>query len=273
MGIGLDPNKAKTARRVIEVLEFFDEQNRQATVMDIARRYNRPQSSTSELLTILVEMGVLYKDAGSRSYKPTPRAAMLGSLCQPNVVRDGRISMLTERLVAQTGLGTAFMGMVGLHAQIFRWMQGSKPLAATIYGGLQKRLCESAAGWLLLSTISPERREGLIRRLRAEAPDDRKFSSAALSERVQECGRHGYVVGPSGFSPNTDMCAVLLPGETGERPMVLGFVYEPCDEIDPAALVALLQRSVQSCVNYSSSPVSVLNSDMRPAKLVTATAA
>lgn len=273
MGIGLDPNKAKTARRVIEVLEFFDEQNRQATVMDIARRYNRPQSSTSELLTILVEMGVLYKDPSSRSYKPTPRAAMLGSLCQPNVVRDGRIAMLTERLVAQTGLGTAFMGMVGLHVQIFRWMAGSKPFAATIHGGLQQKLCDSAAGWLLLSTIAPERREGVIRRLRAEAPDDRKFSCSTLSERVHECGRGGYAVGPAGFSPTADMCAVLLPSDPGERPMVLGFVYEPADEIDPAALVALLQKSVQSCAGQASNSVSLFNSDIRPAKVLAATAA
>ena len=97
MTIGLDANKAKTARRVVEVLEYFDEQNRQATVMDIARRYDRPQSSTSELLAILVEMGLLYKDSTSRVFRPTPRAAMLGSMFQPRLVRDGTLSMLMDR--------------------------------------------------------------------------------------------------------------------------------------------------------------------------------
>jgi DNA-binding IclR family transcriptional regulator len=118
MTTGLDPNKAKTARRVIEVLEFFDEQNRHATVMDIARRYKRPQSSTSELLAILVEMGLLYKDPTSRSFTPTPRAAMLGSMCQPRMVRDGRLSMLMERLAAQTGYGAAVTGKVGQQVQM-----------------------------------------------------------------------------------------------------------------------------------------------------------
>ena len=55
-------NKAKIARRVIEVLEFFDDNHREATVMDIVRRCNRPQSSTSELLSSLVELGLLHKD-------------------------------------------------------------------------------------------------------------------------------------------------------------------------------------------------------------------
>ena len=48
-----ESNKAKIAKRVIEVLDFFDDSHPTATVMDIVRRYDRPQSSTSELLSTL----------------------------------------------------------------------------------------------------------------------------------------------------------------------------------------------------------------------------
>ena len=85
-----ESNKAKIANRVIEVLDFFDDVHSEATVMDIVRRYNRPQSSTSELLSSLVNLGLLYKDPVSRSYSPTPRAALLGSTTQPDIIRDGR---------------------------------------------------------------------------------------------------------------------------------------------------------------------------------------
>ena len=78
MAMALDSNKTKIARRVIEVFEFFASEQRRATVMDIVRRYDRPQSSTSELLGALVEMGLLYKDPQSRSYAPTPRLAAYG---------------------------------------------------------------------------------------------------------------------------------------------------------------------------------------------------
>jgi DNA-binding IclR family transcriptional regulator len=248
----LDPNKAKTARRVVEVLEFFDEQNRHATVMDIARRYKRPQSSTSELLAILVEMGLLYKDPNSRSFTPTPRAAMLGSQCQPSLVRDGRLSMMMDRLVAQTGQGTAVMGMVGLQVQMFRWMAGERPIATAVpnglSGGVLGRLSDSAAGWLLLSTLPSERREGVLRRLRAEAPEEQKFNPTILRERVEACGRQGYVLGPAGFGATAQMCAVLLPTEAGERPMVVGLVHEPGQGPEPATLVAMLQKAVQECI-------------------------
>ena len=75
MATVLESNKTKIAKRVIEVFEFFDQGSPSATVMDIVRRYRRPQSSTSELLASLVEMGLLYKDMRSRSYSPTPRLA------------------------------------------------------------------------------------------------------------------------------------------------------------------------------------------------------
>jgi DNA-binding IclR family transcriptional regulator len=248
----LDPNKAKTARRVVEVLEFFDEQNRHATVMDIARRYKRPQSSTSELLAILVEMGLLYKDPNSRSFTPTPRAAMLGSQCQPSLVRDARLSMTMDRLMGLTGQGTAVMGMVGLQVQMFRWLPGAQPVATSqpngLSGGMLGPLSDSAAGWLLLSTLAPERREGVLRRLRAEATEENMFSPAVLRERVETSSRQGYAIGPAGFGATAQMCAVLLPTDAGERPMVIGLVYEPGQSPDPQTLVAMLQKAVQECV-------------------------
>lgn len=250
MSVGIDPNKAKTARRVIEVLEFFDEQNRQATVMDIARRYGRPQSSTSELLAILVEMGLLYKDAQSRAFMPTPRAAMLGGQFQPAAVRNGRLSMVVERLRAETGLGVAVLGMVGLDVQVFRWLGD-----AGLSGGVQCPLHESAAGWLLLSTLASERREGVLRRLRADAPEHQRFSPATLSEQITTCGRQGLAVGPAGFGGASRMAAVLLPVAPGEPAMVLALVHADGAAFDPLDLAAQLRRAALDCAGAAEDQV------------------
>src|SRR5688500_8456816 len=114
----IESNKAKIAKRVVEVLEFFDDDHPRATVMDIVRRYNRPQSSTSELLSSLVELGLLYKDPHTRSYSLAPRAALIGSSGQSDIVRRGRLVHMLDRLVAQTGLSVALFGRVCLNAQI-----------------------------------------------------------------------------------------------------------------------------------------------------------
>jgi DNA-binding IclR family transcriptional regulator len=247
-----ESNKAKIAKRVIEVLEFFDEQHPNATVMDIVRRYNRPQSSTSELLSSLVDLGLLYKDPSSRSYTLTPRAAMLGGSTQPDIVRDGRLTALVDRLVSQTGLSVAVYGLVGLNAQIFIWRSGTRTVRSAdpkgFCGGLQEPLSESAAGWLLLSTIGNPRRDGLLRRLNAEAPDDRKFVFAEISAQVQICHDQGYALGYAGFGSSAESCSILLTGLTADRPMAIGFVYESSPQIDSEALVRCLNDAAKHCL-------------------------
>lgn len=245
-------NKAKIAKRVIEVLDYFDHAHPTATVMDIVRRYDRPQSSTSELLSSLVELGLLYKDMSTRSYTLTPRAAMLGSSTQPQFVRDGRLNALVERLAAQTNLSVGVFGMVGLEAQIFCWHDGHPPLKATtskgIYGGMQERLSESAVGWLLLSTVERRRRDGMLRRLNAESAPDRQFAVRELTETIERAGDLGHASGQMGFGSIADVCVVLIPDDAHGRPMALGIVYEPDGRNDPQALTELLRDAVATCV-------------------------
>lgn len=244
-------NKAKFAKRVIEVLEFFDEDHPQATVMDIVRRFDRPQSSTSELLYCLVEVGLLYKDPHSRSYSPTPRAALLGRAAQPGLVRDGRLTGLIDRLSAQTGLGVGVFGMVGLQVQLYSWRNGQRALRTAnpfgICGGQKDHLSSSAAGWLLLSTVPQPRRESMLRRLNAEASTERKFCVSDLAARVQQCHDQGGVTDVAGFDSNAHFTAMLLPGLPQNQPLAIGFAYEPSEQIDPTALLQTLKDAVERC--------------------------
>ena len=244
-------NKAKIARRVIEVLEYFDDDHREATVMDIVRRYDRPQSSTSELLSSLVELGLLYKDPYSRSYRLAPRAALLGAASQTDTVRNGSLVRLVDRLVAQTGLATAIFGMVGLNAQIVSWRAGTRGLSPSLrglFGGLQEPLFGSAAGWLLLSTVPQPRADGMIRRLNAEAPDDRKFVFSEMSARLQSARETGHAIGPVGFGSQGDLLAVLLPDDGTGHPLAVGFVVERDAHMYADALLGALRDAVSHCL-------------------------
>ena len=244
-------NKAKFAKRVIEVLEFFDEEHPQATVMDIVRRFDRPQSSTSELLYCLVEVGLLYKDPHSRSYSPTPRAALLGRAAQPSMIRDGRLTGLIDRLSAQTGLAVGVFGMVGLQVQIYSWRSGPRALRTAnpfgVCGGQKDHLSSSAAGWLLLSTVPQPRRESMLRRLNAEAAAERKFCVSELAARVQQCHDQGAVTDMAGFDSNAQFTAMLFPGLPQNQPLAIGFAYEPSEHIDPTALLQTLRDAVDRC--------------------------
>jgi DNA-binding IclR family transcriptional regulator len=247
-----ESNKARIAKRVIEVLEFFDDDHPQATVMDIVRRFDRPQSSTSELLSNLVGLGLLYKDRQTRSYSLTPRAALLGGSVQPSLVRDGRLVSLIDRLSAQTGLGIGVFSMVGLKLQVCSWRTGKRKLRTSSVGGLsggqQEHLSDSAAGLLLLSTVPQPTRDGMVRRLNAEATPERRFTFADVAARVQQCREQGHSTGIAGFGSIADVTAVLLPGLPENQPLAIGFVYEPSEQIDPVTLLRSLQDAVARSV-------------------------
>jgi DNA-binding IclR family transcriptional regulator len=226
-------NKAKIARRVVEVLEFFDEDHPEATVMDIVRRYDRPQSSTSELLSSLVELGLLHKDPMARSYRPTVRAALLGATAQQGSVRDGKLIQLLDRLVAQTGLPVLLVTKIGLDAQIVTARQGSSARlrrAGSLRGGMREPLARSAVGLLLLSTLPEGKREAVLRRLNAEAADADKFSPAEMLARIAECERTGMVIGPAGFGTRETVVAALLPGQDDESPLAACIVIDRQDQ-------------------------------------------
>jgi DNA-binding IclR family transcriptional regulator len=257
MTVAQNTNKAKIAKRVVEIFEFIDEENREVTVMDIVRRYDWPQSSTSELLASLVELGLLYKNPFSRTYTLSQRAAMLGSGCQPAMVRDGRLTHMIDRLVIQTGLNVATFGIVGVKSQIFSWRAGvagqmSGPVSLS--GGVQERLTDSAAGWLLLSTIAQPRRDGMVRRLLADMREEIKPSFADMSGRVSVARDQGHATGPVGCGSSAQVTAVLLPGQPEGRPLAIGFVYEPSAVIEETALLRCLRDAITAHVELDNTP-------------------
>jgi len=240
-------NKAKIAKRVVEVLEFFDDTHPEATVMDIVRRYGRPQSSTSELLASLVDLGLLYKNPYTRSYRPTPRAALLGTAGQAKAIRDGRVVRLIDRLVAQTGLSVAVFGMVGLNVQVVSVRQGTRGPSCDLLGGSQTPLAFSSAGWLLLSTVTQGRADGMVRRMIAEAPESRRFGFAEMTDTLRRCRDEGHACGDVGFGAKAEALTLLLPGCDTDHPLAIGFVYQKESGAKTAALLDCLELAIAQC--------------------------
>lgn len=253
MAAVLEPNKTKIAKRVFEIFEFFCDNGQKATVMDIVRRYGRPQSSTSELLSSLVEMGLLYKDPQSRSYSPTPRIAALGTSAQPEIIRDGGLFTLMDRLAATTGKSIALFGMVGTHVQIFRLAAGADLLASKIAYGASEQLSASTAGLLLLSTFAPEQAGRVLWRLNAEAETDGKFDLVEFKARVAAFRRHGHATGNMGFCTGFQVAATLLPRSSIRRPLALGAIYGDDDEVDTRGLIAAMSQGIAKCAAPQSS--------------------
>lgn len=216
----------KSAHRVLEILEFFDQDRPHATVMDMSRRLNYPQSSTSELLRCLTRLGYLRYNRVRRTYSPTARVALLGAWVKPSLFRGGPVlSAIDEvaKLTAETVLLSTNSNYALQHLHV---IHGNSDDAIDAHMGDELPILHSAQGRLLLSSYRNEHVRSAVHRLNADESDlarhvkinDLLVEFAALREK-------GWVIEED--RDGVGCVAVLLPiGHNMDR-LTISIVAKP----------------------------------------------
>jgi DNA-binding IclR family transcriptional regulator len=217
MGKRYEVKKIKSAQRVLEVLEYFTPDRREATVMDVARAMGYPQSSTSELLTCLVSLGYLHCDRRARVYRPSARVALLGAWVHPDLFRSGHLLSEMDSLADQTGLAVVLTAKVGIWAQNVH-VVCRQPDTATPRQGQREILTRSPAGKLLLSTLERELAGRLIHRINAEVDLELRVSRDVLLAELRDLGGRRIA---GGNKEGQGEIAMLLP-QAGDEPLTVG---------------------------------------------------
>ena len=88
----------KTARRLFEILEYFDEVQRPLSLKDVALRFGYPVSSASAILKSMVVLGYVDFDRYSRTYMPTMRIVQLGQWVQGALFGEHSVISLVNHL-------------------------------------------------------------------------------------------------------------------------------------------------------------------------------
>lgn len=158
----------KSAHRVLEILEYFDQDRRHATVMDMSRTLNYPQSSTSELLRCLTRLGYLHYNRVRRTYSPTTRVALLGAWVKPSLFRGGPLLSAIDEVAKITGETVALSTSSNYVLQHLHVIHGRNEGAIDAHGGDELPLLHSAQGRLLLSSYRNEHVRSAVHRLNAE---------------------------------------------------------------------------------------------------------
>ena len=96
------------------------------------------------------------------------------------------------------------------------------------------------------------RRDGMVRRLNAEATEERKFVVSVMTNNLQACQERGWVEGHAGCNTNAKLVARLLPVGEGERPLAVGLVHGVEDQVDTANLLACLDEAIEHCLGQRS---------------------
>ena len=205
------PTLVKSAARVLQIFDFFDEVQRPAKVHEIAERLSFPQSSTSVLLKSLIELGFMDYDTEARTFLPSPRIALLGGWVGGGPMRDGSIIRMMDALAHRTGEAIVLANRNGLYAQDVRVIQGRGPDALPLPQGLRRLAVWSGAGLALLKDEPDELVQALCRRANAEAKDGAVIDYQRVRAGLEQLRRSGYFFSRGLVTAGVGSIAMPLP--------------------------------------------------------------
>lgn len=221
---GIPSSVVKSAGRVLQILEFFDDVKRDATVIEICRSLGYPQSSTSVLLRSLVQLGYLSYDPRRRTYHPTNRVRVLGNWINGPLFGEGKLLRLVSELNERTG-HVIFLGVRnGLHIQYIHVAQATTSLRLHLTPGMSRPIATSVGGQVLLSILPDAEVLKLVRRINAErAEGEPLVDSKELLATLRTIRSKGINTSlASKVTPGSAVIAMLLPSVLADPPLVLG---------------------------------------------------
>lgn len=216
-------NSVKSARRVFDVLEFFEEHQQAASVLEVASALKFPQSSTSALMRTMTAFGYLHYDTSRRTYIPTPRVSMLGHWISPTLFTRGRLLNLMEDLSARTGETIMVALRNGLSAQYIHVIQAKLPMRLYVKAGTLRPLARSGSGYALLSSYPDREVRRLVRLINAnETRPDRQVDIKELLQELRKVRSQGHAFSVNLVTPGAGVVAVNLPPVAeSQEPLVL----------------------------------------------------
>jgi DNA-binding IclR family transcriptional regulator len=235
----VDNGSIKSARRVFEVLEYFDSTRAPVALRQICEQFGYAPSSGSALLKSLVQLGYLEYDKRSRTYLPTMRIALLGSWVASDLFGGLNILGLMEHLRDATRETVVLAARSDLQAQYVHVVHSNEALQFAVAPGTLRPLAGSGFGRLLLSAETQSELEATVRRIdAARAPREAKIDQRELEADLQAIREQGFASSDSRVTAGVRTMGVLLPPTPFGRRFAIG-VGGPSDRIGSKSLSIL----------------------------------
>ena len=217
------PSTVKSALRALEILQFFMNVRQPRAMSEIGLALGYPPSSTTVLLKTLVSMGYLNYDRRMRVYFPTPKVTSLGDWIPRALFGDSRTLEAMHDVHAATGETVSIGTTNDVYLQYVKIVQSIHPLRFHVDEGTLRPLTQSALGWLLMSTMSDEKVDNIIRRANIATPNaSDRVKLPDMMARIRQIRGKGYCSAENIPIQGGATICVLLPVTIQNQPMVIG---------------------------------------------------
>lgn len=242
-------NAIKTARRIFEVLEYFEQVRRPASLKEISTKFGYPGSSASALLKSMVTLGYLFYHSDTRTYMPTMRIAEIGRWLESTLFGESSIMALVEYVHERTDELTSISTRSDLVAQYLHTIQTSQRLRFEVHPGDLRPLTASGIGRTVLSMHTDDEIDRLVRRINATQPPEQQTKLETLMPIINKIRRDGYYHSRHIVTPEAAVIAMPLPKRNYGRILVLG-VGGPVSRMDSkeAYVLDVMREGIQKFV-------------------------
>ncbi len=235
----------RQAANVLEIMEFFAEAKKPATLAEIADHFGWLRSSTFNLLATLSEKGYLYEPRRRGGYYPTPRwLAMARRVFEVEPLPPWTHALISE-LSAETGETASIVAPSGVMAVFIDVVESEAPIRYFATIGHRIPIHASASGRALLLQYSKEERDQLYRKVefRQYGPST-PISIEAVETELRNSIARGYCQSLGDYS--RDLAGAAIPLPIGDRRLSV-VVAGPEFRIGPKLpdVAALIARTVE----------------------------
>ncbi|SMH56458.1 IclR family transcriptional regulator [Mesorhizobium australicum] len=221
-GLPVRDKTVKSARRTIELLEFFVEHRRPANLLTISQALRYPASSTAALAKSLTVLGYLHYDSSTRTYFPTLRISLLGGWLQDQYFSDTKTLDLMNAIAKETRQTVILAMQSGIHVQYLMVIQGHEHLRAYTRIGSLRPICRASTGLMLLTLAPVEALRGIVNHANSlEKEPSARVMFKDLVKELDECRARGYATTSGNVTPGLGTVAMLLPRSERHVPLVI----------------------------------------------------
>jgi DNA-binding IclR family transcriptional regulator len=215
----------------LELLEFFAEHGRPATLAEISKHFGWPRSSTFNLLGTLLNRGYLYEPRARGGYYPSPAWLPLVQKIDRAAPVPPEFQNLVRSLKERTG-ETAVLGAIsGMHVIFIAAEESDQSVRYTASVGKTVPIQATATGRALLSLLSEPERASVLRRAVFERHTSTTLMSVESVENEIALSRErGYFEGVGEYS--RDLGGIAIPLALAQR-HVAALVAGPVTRVHP----------------------------------------
>lgn len=223
----MNTRPVKSAERVFQILEYFEQARRPSRLSDIAKSLDLPISSVSALLHSMVALGYMEQDPVTSCYLPTGRIAHIVSWLKLDNYEHMLVLDEMWRLRELAKESVVLASPTGIHLEYVETVHGWESIH--IKRGAKRLLVQTGTGWLFLARMDPRDAMNIYRRtiIAGEiAPhefSEGKFLETVESHRDREVS---FVHARELLRPTAHwgaaMISAIMPTPAGHRPLAIG---------------------------------------------------